>query len=230
MRTFAGLLLFAATLALSAPAAACFDGFSARLHETSLLRTSDGSWSIEEARRLARWAARFHALPGSAGGVHAEFSQLEICPAGVSLGGERCHLELIDEWYELDVDDLLSTIFDRVAARRAVSTTSARAATATLYTVQVAAFSRRGRAEALAGEINRQNELGELPWEPSSFYSAGGYPAIHDVAHVVRAEREGGEVFRVVVGAFVDPAEAEVYQRAIRAAGGQAAIHAEHLR
>src|SRR5690606_23276541 len=97
-------------------------------------------------------------------------------------------------------------------------------------TVQVASFSLRECAEALAGRINEQNQYGELSWELRTFYSAGGYPAVHDVAHLVRAEREGRALFRVVVGAFVDAAQAEAYQRIIQAAGQQVAIHVEHLR
>lgn len=227
MKRVLGAIVVVGLLSAAAPAGACFDGFQARMHESSLLMTGSGEWSIGEARTLARWDARIQAL-GASARTHAEFSTLEVCDGGATLGDASCVSHVIPDFYDLDVDGVMSRTFDTIAKTRGIDerrAQRARAAQGVLYAVQVGSFRDPQRAQALAETLNL-----DPPWEAQTFYTAGGFPAIHDMAHVVRADVGEQRFHRVVVGVFTDGEEARAYQREIGATGRPASIIVEHLR
>jgi hypothetical protein len=236
-RAFAAACLAGLTLA-TLPAQACFDAFVATVGDVHFVgnRGHEGADpSYAEARELARWGTKIDAL--LADGVSW---QLDVS------GTYRCHPtpDVCDElaageWAEAGRADtaglasLLARTFDRISAHEATPPADiarARGAATDLFAVQVGSFSSPSFAESLARSINERNLRDELPWERETFYTAGGFPAIHDVAFVVEADVGGKRMHRVVVGMFTEAAEALAHQRSIASAGHPVAITSERLR
>ena len=108
----------------------------------------------------------------------------------------------------------MAALFRRVAVETHADLPTARAAMSTatrVTTVEAAAFASRARAEALAAQIAREGH-GE-----HGFLEVGGFPAENPVVHIVAGADAGHRIYRVVVGAFVDIAEAERVRVAIGA-------------
>lgn len=73
----------------------------------------------------------------------------------------------------------------------------------TVLTLQVFAARDRAKADAFAATLKPTAE------DPG-FYTAGGYPALHALAHVVEErDSDGVPIFRVLVGTFLDHASAQ---------------------
>lgn len=113
---------------------------------------------------------------------------------------------------EPDVDDL-PTLFERTADLLRLSPTvraTAMAKTHEVYTVQVFASKTASGAASFASVLNAAN-VGE-----EGFLSVGGFPALHELAHVVSS----GSVHRVFVGAFLDASRAYAARAAIARSSG----------
>ena len=199
------LPFFAVLLAVlpRATAHACWDGYAVRQGDIAFTG-GDETWDAASARDLATWTLRLQALLGPTGTVEAEFGFGEACI------GDRC-VELTGHAHTP------RALFDDVARALAIPAAQRAAAlriTAEPYAVQVAATHDGAAAETLAARISQ----GDLP---IGFYEAGGFPADNPEAHVVKAhDASGAVIFRVVVGAFVDRADASAHAAEIATATG----------
>jgi hypothetical protein len=188
----------ACLVAGSSPAEACWDGYSASVGHVAIAQAGDGEWRRDEALALAEWMTKTDAM----------------LPPHVELSSEHGHIELREEglaepiaegtWSGRDVRDLFKKTGELLGARRVVD--ARRASTmrvGTPYTVQLLAVKSRASAERFATATNTRDEPLDLK---GNFYSAGGYPAIHPVAHVLDADPNGPRdgLTRVVAGAFLD--------------------------
>jgi hypothetical protein len=184
------------------PAFACFDGWSAAAGPISVVQATDGEWEPKMARDFARWSARLEMVipPGST---------LHVDHGHVSIGAK----EVATRWDGRD----LAKLFDLVVRDQHVGNVSgAMARDRVALTVQVLAVHDRKVAEAFAEKIDDRHrapppdETTPPATLPSSFYEAGGYPAVHRVAHVLET-KDGAEapLFQVVVGAFLLRADAD---------------------
>lgn len=229
---------FAAATLCAGAAHACFDAFVANAGNVKLVgnKGHDGAeLSYPEARELLRWAVRIDALLATDTSWRFDVSATLRCQPTP----EDC-LELdAGDWGEAGRAEprglarLLEGTFHRVARQERRSTAviaRARAKPSTLFAVQVGSFRGRAAADRLARSVNDLQRRDELPWEHHTAYTAGGFPAIHDVAFVADARVRQGPVYRVVVALFTSSREAVAHQRRVARSGHAAAITAERLR
>lgn len=198
-------LLLGLVLVCLAPrrASACWDGFLAATPHLTVMG-SDTQWSLSRAEHLAEWLPRIEALLAARGvTVEASFGQAYFDDETVS-------------YEEREMDRLFDALADALGAsdaerRRAMS------ARGDAHTVQLAATRDLDAARALAARINEQEE------DSHGFYEAGGFPARNDVAHVVEVTGAAGQpVYRVLVGTFLDRAEASRVAALLRPITGEA--------
>lgn len=206
----AAILVAATTTVLTsvAPRAeACWDGYLANVGERVTLAGYDETWSVERAREVATWGARID-------GLLPDGAKLEAWLGFVTL--DAATVDDADASFRWDGASY-AALFDQVAARLHspwVVAHSARARTATVYTVQVGANADEAIAEAFAARTQDMH-LGE-----HGFYEAGGFPNDNPTVHVVAATSPAGRpVYRVVVGAFLSASEANVCADALAKGG-----------
>lgn len=201
MRRFllAAVVLPSAAILLSAamprPASACWDG--TRIETPRLMMMGpDARWRPERAREVAKWAPRVDAL---------------LAEIDLSAAIYWDVIELSDGTHIPIRHQSLERAFIEIARHRGVSRDVRRRALAAPrgLTVQVAATRDRARADALAARLNDENHP-DGPAGAHGMYEAGGFPSVNDTAHVVtELDASGREVHRVIVGTFLDRAEAE---------------------
>ncbi len=200
MNRFPGFLTLVAALApclASTPARASSDRLEVTSDRVTITMASHGAWSPEMARRWAKWVGRISALVPEGKVLQVDHGAIAICNAGTT--------DCVAAPATWD-DGSLSTLFELTAdlfATPAATITSGRRSDGHPLTVQVAATSDRGAAERLAERLNR----GEL--ELHGFLQVGGLPAFNDYAHVVVSPTATYPTYHVVVGAFLDRAQAE---------------------
>ncbi len=227
------LALTAALLATSSvgSAWACWDGFSASVGRVSFSAPGDDGDAVLRfgtARALARWGAKLDALVPAGHTLEVAFGQVRLCNSS-----DDCKSFEHQDWWDASADTeaelnaRLARLFRRMVAELKLSAAakSALRKRGRLFTVQLASFKSRRAAQKMVESINHQHRYSSLPWEHHTFYSAGGFPAMHDVAYLARANVAGRGVFhRVIVGAFTTAGEAIDHQKRIQKAGRRASI------
>ncbi len=199
LRLAFGAASFIAFLAGSPrPAEACWDGYSATVGHVSIAQASEGTWSSDQALLLAEWMTKTDAM----------------LPPHVELVSEHGQIRLQEEgladpiaqgtWSGSDVRELFRKAGQLLGARRVVD--ARRASTMIVgptYTLQLLAVTSHASAERFASVTNERADTLVLK---GSFYSAGGYPAIHPVAHVIDVDAAGQRdgYTHVVAGAFLN--------------------------
>jgi hypothetical protein len=219
-------LVVAVMVAVSGPsrAEACYDGYEANVRNAAASVGFGSVWHPEVARHVATWLTRVDALLPA--GV-----TVTVYPWSVECEGKACATTSV----ALDVRAGFKAAFAATARNVGADARTMRRAGALAadpVTVQVYAGSQqtaRAIAERIsnhqpggeAGEnwVGSPDDEGAANW--SGFYEAGGFPAFRPAAHVVRATLpDGSVVHRVVVGAFLTVADAEVVRASVEAATG----------
>lgn len=180
-----------------ASARACWDGVAINTDRVSLAIEGDTTWSPEEARRWAKWAARIDALVPEGKTLSVVFGDLEICDVAsgeCTTGATAWENDDAFTLFELTADAVLASNRTIAAARRTA---------AMPLTVQIAASRDLEAATKLAERINA------AALELSGFFDAGGFPAANDYAHVVESNGSDHATFHVVVGAFLGRDDAD---------------------
>lgn len=191
----------AVLIASSATSAhACWDGYVAGVGKISVSEAElAGEWSPQEARHVARWLSRTEQLVPADAELSIELGRATCEGAGCGAVRE----------FEVDLDDWPGA-FDTIARTFGASRESierARGQAPKVFTVQVFAGSR-------AGAKGIKQKVLKLDKGLFGFYSAGGFPATHDDAHIL----QDGTVYRVVVGAFLDEKAARAAIAELKAA------------
>lgn len=200
-RLFATALVAAtAVTALPNRAHACWDGVFVETDKVALAIATDESsatWSPERARTYAKWAGRIGALLPEGTTLSVEHGFITICKDAT----ESC-IDIEQTWEDGHLFNLFEMTADLVDAPRG-TIAKARRTTLTPLTVQVAASRNPGAAEKLAGRINAA-QLGQ-----TGFLDVGGFPTANADAHVVESWNGEAPLYHVVVGAFLDRAQAD---------------------
>lgn len=205
----AGLLALMVALAPSR-AGACWDGYMLTTDELTI-QGPDEAWSVERARDAAAWLPRIRALL-VAHGARAEVAYDEV----VLLRDGGGPLELRHRTSKLE---RLYRVLARAVGATRTEQRAHLALTSMGYTVQLAATRSSGDAERLARRWNAA-ELGE-----HGFYEAGGFPATNPTVHVIEGtDTHGAPLYRVIVGTFLDAADAERARAEVSAATGRDAF------
>lgn len=209
---------------------ACFDGFVVRGEQLGVTWHTGGDFRMAEARVMARWGARVQALLDDDRFLRLESRYAsELCEGA----GENttCQALVIypddDAMWSTTLDEHMRRVFDRAAeATGATRKQRARAlaAPAVLYQVQIGSFRSARGADHLVGELAYSEA-----WEPHTFYSAGGFPAIHPIVYRHDVDVNGARFHRVIAGLFVDAVQARAHRKRLAAAGYASAIAVEHL-
>jgi hypothetical protein len=198
--------LLAPALALAAfiaprDAAACYDGWVAKVGDVSLVRAmAVGQWTPDHARHAARWGTRLdELLPAGA--------ELEVTNTEAFCSGACGSVSTI----AAGTDDLPKLFREAARAfhvppKRVRAAASAEAET---FTVQLFAGSARGASAMKKRVVDA--EAGE-----HGFFDEGGFPASNDPAHVIRDARG---VHRTIVGVFLSREAAEDARAALIAKG-----------
>jgi hypothetical protein len=208
---------FIAAACFSTPALACWDGMAASGEGIHVSLWRSASWRPDTARHMAIWITRLEALV-PAGTTVSVMNQTIMCdgPACPADLGGIPDLDGVPEPSRVD----MASVFDATAKMLRVSPAErARAASlsSSLYTVQVYAGARKG-ALAERERVHALRDESEL--DLSGFYTEGGFPAVHPVAHILA---DGG-TYRVVVGAHRSIAEATRAADALAAVGVKAFV------
>lgn len=213
------LLLAAAVVVLPARSAnACWDGVYADTGRMRLLQADDAPWSPERVRHVARWVARIEALLPARSSLSVEHGQVELC--GAEGSEDFGCVEPDDGWRGGDLEALFTLVADLVDADEG-QRARARSLNGQALTVQVAVSRYADRAAAFADEL--QQRLGDEPL--FGFVEVGGFPADNRFAHVIDVSTGASAPrHRVVVGAFLDAAEARAAARRVREVTGHRAF------
>ena len=218
MKTIGSKLVASACTAMlllaGRPAAACWDGFAAGTGRVSIRQAGDDQWHAERARELATWLPRIDALLPADMQLESEHGLVSVSPSagGPAIAEAR--------WTSGRLADLFMVVARVTPGARA---RIAKGHAIVPFTVQVLGVRDPRRAAAFAEALNERSDRDELV--PSvGFYSAGGFPAIHPVAHVLAAPKAGDDdlappLTRVVVGSYLDAASAQVTATALKAHG-----------
>ncbi|MCA9625577.1 MAG: SPOR domain-containing protein [Myxococcales bacterium] len=225
-----GLAALAAILVQAPDAQACFDGFSVASDQVTATIWTDGEFDLQEARTMARWTTRLDALLPEGATLHME-NVFDVRLCGV---GDECQLlEVMGGDEQVPSLELVMARTFGLAAKASGATpretARARSRQAVLYEVQIGSFASAALADTMVASINEKAQLGQLPWEQHSFYSAGGYPALHDPVARHTAEVNGHTMHRVIAGVFLDADEARAHRARLAEAGFASAIHVEKL-
>jgi SPOR domain len=196
-------LVTAVLTGLPATAHACWDGTAIVTERTSIAIEGEASWSPEQARRWASWAARIDALVPEGQNLSTNFGIVELCDA------EGTCSTLSETWQGDGFTLFELTAAATGASRRTIA--RARHRDVAPLTVQVAASHDLEAAMHLASRIN-EAELGL-----SGFMDVGGFPSSNPYAHVVESEQDGQITYGVVVGAFLGREDAETARAALSA-------------
>lgn len=191
------------------PASACWDGFSAGTENVSILQAGDSDWHAGTARKLAEWLPRIGGLLPSGTRLESDQGFVSVYP----LAGGPAIAET--RWTNGDLPTLFDAVV-RVTPGARARVNAGRAVTP--LTVQVLAVSKRDQAERFAKELNERNSSEGLDVSPG-FYSAGGFPSLHPIAHVLDTETDA--LWRVVVGAYLDGPSAQTAVSSLRSRSGR---------
>lgn len=209
VRALVAAAVLAASTLLVTPAAACWDGVAAGGRGISINLWQDASWSPSQARHLASWVRRFEALVPAAG------AHVEVMNGHVHCDGDACS---DTAWVEIGRGDLGQAFAatPRLLGVSPAAVARARSLPASVYTVQVFAGAERG-ARGARDRVHAVRD--EHDMDLAGFYTVGGFPAVHPVAHILRDGTDRGAPFRVVVGAHLSREEAEAAAAELRAHG-----------
>ncbi len=198
-----------AALFIAQPSRACWDGAYVETARVTMTESQLGDrWTPALARNVGRWTARIEALLPENVHLTVQHGVIEICGAD---GDEDfgC-VEPDAEW----TDGELSSLFEAVAQAIDVDPNQRQLAQrlkVRTRTVQLGSFSSRKGAQLLA--MKASAALDDADIDLFGFLEVGSFPADNAHIHVV----EDGQRFRVVVGAYLDPAEARLAARQIAA-------------
>jgi hypothetical protein len=184
-----------ALLVATAPAAACWDGYHAKARRVTIDGPGDRE-SVPTAE-VARWLVRIDAL--------LDGDPLEASFGFATMGDDELHYR---------TDDLAS-LFDAVAEETGANASrraSARARSASLYVIQLAAGGDETGARRVAQRANESRAA------THGFLEIGGFPADNPRARVViEPDARGRRLFKVHTGTFLDLAEARRVARELAA-------------
>lgn len=212
MKHLVACLLACLALTFARPVLACWDGWSATVGRVDILQAGDEAWNPQTAREVALWGGRIDAMLPAGGALMSEHGKFELSDAsGVTTAGS---------WDGVHLESLFK-LAAKILGRRAQAQDSARDGTA--LTVQVFAARSERSAAAFTAQLATKAEAAQLSEPAGVFYTAGGYPANHAVAHVVLERDDGGApIYRVLVGAFLDRSKADAARRSLRDTVGAA--------
>jgi SPOR domain len=211
MRLHSPVVCSLALLAALAPnlAAACWDGIAISTDKVVVAIEGSEPWSPEQARHWATWIARIDALVPAGKTLSVTHGDVEVCE-----DGGACQ-QIDGEWSDASAFWLFEHTADLFAASRK-QIASARHTETVPYTVQLAASHDLTAAEQLAARIN----AAEL--EVYGFLDVGGFPSSNPYAHVVESSASDAVTYHVVVGAFLEQADADAAMRVIE---GELGMH-----
>ncbi len=216
IKTLVACLLFCFALTVARPCLACWDGWDATIGKVTFLQAGDDTWSPERAREAARWGTRIDALLPAGASLASEHGTVTISTPTRLLGEGR--------WDGASFESLFSLAAKLLRARGSAAEI-VRTRDAAPLTVQVFAAYDRKSADGAAARLDAKAEATSGFALDDTFYSAGGYPARHVIAHVVReTDASGRPIYRVLVGAFLERSRAVVARVAIRDVLGQASF------
>jgi hypothetical protein len=206
MKHLVACLLACLALTFARPVLACWDGWSAAVGKVELLQAGNEAWNPATAREVALWGGRIDAMLPAGGALTSEHGKFELSDgAGVTTPGS---------WDGVHLESLFK-LAAKILGRRAQARDGARDGTA--LTVQLFAARSQSNADAFTAQLEAKAEAAQLGEPDGVFYTAGGYPANHAVAHVVLERDDGGApIYRVLVGAFLDRSKAEAARRSLR--------------
>ncbi|MCA9607367.1 MAG: SPOR domain-containing protein [Myxococcales bacterium] len=192
-----------ATLSAASPAFACWDGFVAESPNVILMGRQT-RWDVGRARALARYLPQIEALLARHdASAEVYFGAVELSSRETDLGTARY------------TDGRIGELFTSIAHALHESPRSTAALGRPALTVQVGATRSLAQAEALAQRVHDAGRGSH------GIYQAGGFPADNNPAHVLEADDARGPVFRVVVGTFLDRADADRTLEDLREGGFQ---------
>lgn len=185
-----------ALLALSSPASACWDGYSAQVGNVMIMQAGPDAFDPATARDIAAWAPRIDAVLGADTTLTSEHGFVDVVAPGHEEQGR---------WEDGKMESLY-----RLAVRLSHRTAPRDAGLAARpYTVQVFAARSYDNASAFAASLDAALDARTESTDIVGFYEAGGYPARHPLTHVItEKDADGRPIHRVVVGAFLREAEA----------------------
>lgn len=210
MKHLVACLLACLALTFARPVLACWDGWSATVGRVEILQAGDEAWNPAMARDVALWGGRIDAMLPAGGSLMSEHGRFALADAAGATTEGR--------WDGVHLESLFK-LAAKILGRRAQAQESARDGTA--LTVQLFAGRSQSSADAFTAQLTARAEAAQVGEPAGVFYTAGGYPANHAVAHVV-LERDGGgaPIYRVLAGAFLDRTQAEAARRSLRDALG----------
>jgi len=209
--TLLAACLTLACLATPRRASACWDGYAASAGNVHVaVDTGEGSpsWSPPFVRDVATWLVRTDALLPA--GVTVDVDPYGYGSVCRGTAADACATEIASFRWDGDMQSLFRTVAAGVHASPA-SRRGARARRVTAWSVQVFAARDERRAQRVADELNALQKSDDDFSCDEGFLSVGGFPSWNDCAHVAVGEvraRDGRPLHRVLVGAFLDPAEA----------------------
>ena len=208
IKTLVACLLFCFALTVARPCLACWDGWDATIGKVTFLQAGDDAWSPERARAAARWGTRIDALMPPGATLVTEHGTVTISTPTRLLGEGH--------WDGASFESLFSLAATLLRAR-ASDADIVRARDAAPLTVQAFAAYDRRNAERVAAQLDAAADATAGFALDGTFYSAGGYPARHAFAHVVReTDASGRPIYRVLMGAFLERPQAVAASLAVR--------------
>lgn len=206
----------AAALLIAHPSAACWDGVYVETPRVTLTSAELGDqWTPQLARDVGLWVARVEAFLPDDVLVTVQHGVIEIC--GVDGNEDFGCVEPDDEWS----DGELATLFAAVARAAGVDDATkqrAKQVSVSPQTVQLGVFRSKRAAHRYA--LTATKALEDVDTDLFGYLEAGAFPADNAFVHVVesRSSRTNKPRYRVVTGAFIDPAEARLTAAQIKAA------------
>ncbi len=210
MKHLVACLLACLALTFARPVLACWDGWSATVGHVEILQAGDDGWDPALARDVALWGGRIDAMLPPGGALMSEHGKFELSDgAGITTPGT---------WDGVHLESLFK-LAAKILGRRAQAQDSARNGTA--LSVQLFAGRSQRSADAFVAQLEARAGAAQVTEPEGVFYTAGGYPANHVLAHVVLERDDGGApIYRVLVGAFLDRTKADAARRSLRDALG----------
>lgn len=199
-RFVAAALVAAALVAAPGTAQACWDGVYVEGEKVSIaIATDEGdtAWTPERARAYAKWIGRIGALVPDGTTMSIEHGYISICDDAT-----RTCRDAKQSWDDPYLSNLFELTADLMQASRGTIAKARRTEVMPL-TVQVAASQDFYAATAMAERINGAG------LQLTGFLDVGGFPSANEYAFVVEDYDSDTLMYHVVVGSYLDRADAK---------------------